>query len=116
MLRILIDQDFDHDILRGLIRRLSELNFETAFNAGLSEVEDQELILWATTNRRILLTHDRKTMPGHFATLLEQNKTLTGVIIIPRRLPIAQAIDELEIIISCSMAEEWENVIKILPL
>lgn len=88
----------------------------TALDAGLSEVEDQELILWAAANRRVLLTHDRKTMPKHFAALLEQNNNLAGVLVVPRRLPIAQAIEELEIIISCSTTEEWENIIKILPL
>ena len=116
MLKILIDQDFDHDILRGLIRRLPELDFETALGVNLSEVEDQELLRWATTNERILLTHDRKTMPRHFAELLEQNVMLAGVFVVPRRLPIGQAIDELEIMVSCSAMEEWQNIIKILPL
>ncbi len=116
MLRILIDQDFDHDILRGLIRRLPKLDFETAFEVDLSEVEDPELLLWATANQRILLTHDRKTMPRHFAALLEQNEMLAGVFVVPRRLPIGQAIDELEIMISCSTMQEWQNIIKILPL
>jgi len=116
MLRILIDQDFDHDILRGLIRRLPKLDFETAFEVNLSEAEDRELLLWATANQHILLTHDRKTMPKHFATLLERDEMLTGVFVVPRRLPIGQAIDELEIMISCSTMQEWQNIIKILPL
>ncbi len=116
MLKILIDQDVDHDILRGLIRRLPQLDYVTALEVGLSQVEDSELILWATANKCILLTQDRKTMPKHFASLFEQGETLTGVFVIPRRLPIGQAIDELEIMITCSKAEEWQNIIKILPL
>ncbi len=116
MLRILIDQDFDHDILRGLIRRLPKLDFVTAFEVGLSEVEDPKILIWAAAEKRILLTHDRKTMPGHFAALLLKNENLSGVFIVPRRLPIGQAIDELEIMITCSRLEEWENIIKILPL
>lgn len=40
MLKILIDQDFDHDILRGLVRRLPELDFVTALEVGLNEVKD----------------------------------------------------------------------------
>lgn len=38
MLKILIDQDFDHDILRGLIRRLPKVDFVTDFDVGLSAV------------------------------------------------------------------------------
>ena len=116
MLKVLVDQDFDHDILRGLIRRLSKLDYATAFEIGLDEVEDPELLLWAAGNNRILLTHDRKTMPKHFAALFERGENLAGVIIVPRRLPIGQAIDELELIITCSEQSEWKNLIKILPL
>lgn len=116
MFKILIDQDFDHDILRGLIRRFPELEYSTAFEAGLSKVEDIDLLLWASIEGRVLLTHDRKTMPVHFAALFEQGKPPAGVIIVPRRMPIGQALNELEIIISCSEQEEWRNAIIILPL
>jgi hypothetical protein len=116
MLKILVDQDFDHDILRGLIRRLPALDFITALEAGLNEAKDPQLLLWAAANRRILLTHDRKTIPGHFVLLLEKGSALAGVFVVPRRLPIGQAIDELEIMIACSKPEEWQNIIKILPL
>jgi len=55
-------------------------------------------------------------MPKRFAALLDKSSDLTGVFIVPRRLPIGQAIDELEIIISYSHNEEWQNIVKILPL
>jgi hypothetical protein len=116
MLRILIDQDFDHDILRGLVRRLPSFDFVTAFDVGLSAVDDRELLLWATADNRTLLTHDRKTMPKHFAELLGKGEILAGVCIVPRRFSIGQAIEELEIIISCSSNNQWRNIIKILPL
>jgi hypothetical protein len=116
MLRILIDQDFDHDILRALVRRLRQLDYTTAHESGLSEVENEELLLWASANNRVLLTHDRKTMPRHFVTLFERGETLSGVFVVPRRMPIGRAIDELEIMITCSEQEDWKNLIKILPL
>jgi len=80
MFKILIDQDFDHDILRALIRRLPKLDYITAFEAGMNEVEDQELLIWANSENRILFTHDRKTMPKHFAHLFDKGETLAGVI------------------------------------
>lgn len=116
MLKILIDQDFDHDILRGITRRLSQIDFVTAFEVGASDWDDEKLLLWASQNDRVLLTHDRRTMPIHFATLLEKGENLQGVIIAPRQLPIGQAIDELEMIIVCSENDEWQNILKILPL
>ena len=47
MLRLLIDQDLDHDILRGLIRRVPDLEAVTALEIGMSEASDPELLVWA---------------------------------------------------------------------
>ena len=67
MLRLLIDQDFDHDILRGVQQRIVALDAITAHQAGLSATPDPELLEWAAENERVLITHDRKTMPHHAA-------------------------------------------------
>jgi len=40
MLRILVDQDFDHDILRGLRLHLPDLDVVTAFQATLDRKSD----------------------------------------------------------------------------
>lgn len=61
MLRSLTDQDLDHDILRGLIRRIPQLDIVTAFDIGMSEATDRELLIWAAQNGRVIITHDRTT-------------------------------------------------------
>lgn len=43
MLRLLFDQDFNHNILRGLLLRLPNLDGVTALQAGLDEAPDPEL-------------------------------------------------------------------------
>jgi hypothetical protein len=116
MLRLLIDQDFDHDILRGLERRIQNLDAVTAHEIGLSEASDPELLEWAAAEGRIVVTHDRKTMPGHAAHRIAAGARMTGVFVVPRQLPISRAIDDLELVVSCSSNEEWETVIKYLPL
>ena len=46
MLRLLIDQDFDHDILRGLRLRVPDLNAVTAREADLGRKSDPEVLAW----------------------------------------------------------------------
>jgi len=116
MLRLLVDQDFDQDIMRGLARRTSEFDAITAFEAGISTLDDPELLRWAAEVGRIVVTHDRKTMPGHAARALAAGEKMAGVIVVPRKLPIAQAIEQLEIVVVCSEETEWKEVVKILPL
>src|SRR5205809_1034559 len=108
MLRLLIDNDFNQIILRGLLRRVSGLDAVTAYAAGLSEASDPELLGWAVEEKRIIVTHDRRTMPYHAATRMHQGKTVAGVIVVSRRLPVSSVIDDLEIIVSCSREDEWD--------
>ena len=116
MLRLLIDQDLDQVILRGLLLRVPILDVITAYQAGLSEASDPDLLAWAATQKRIVVTHDRRTMPYYAANRIARGESFADIIIISRRLPLSQVINDLEIIVSCSDVNEWENVLKYLPL
>ena len=116
MLRLLIDQDLDHVILRGLLLRIPNLDVITAHQVGLSNASDPELLVWAAEQERIIVTHDRRTMPYHATSRIARAEKIAGIIVVPRQLPISQVINELEIIVSCSEVIEWENIVKHLPL
>lgn len=102
MLRLLIDQDFDHDILRGLERRISNLDYVTTAEMGLSRTPDPLLLEWAMNKRRVILTHDQSTMPNHIAERMSSGQDIFGVIIVPRSLSLRLAIEELELIVGGS--------------
>ena len=116
MLRLLIDQNFDHDILRGIERRIPDLDYVTTGEMGLSRAPDPELLEWAAAERRVILTHDQSTMPDHVAERLSGGQEVFGVIIIPRDLPIGVAINELELIVACSDEDEYLNRYLFVPL
>jgi hypothetical protein len=116
MLRLLIDQDLDHVILRGLLLRVPNADVITAHKVGLSDAPDPDLLAWAEEQKRIVVTHDRRTMPSHAAVRIARGESVAGVIVVSRRLPVSQVIDDLEIIVTCSDMGEWENIIKHLPL
>jgi len=116
VLRLLIDQDFNHRILRGLRRRIPQLDAVTAYEVGLSEAKDPEMLRWAADEGRIVVTHDRQTMPGHTAARIAAGEKMPGVFVVPRRLPINMAIDDLEVMVICSLEGEWENTVRYLPL
>lgn len=115
MLKLLLDQDFDHRIIRELIKRIPDLDFTTALELGLSRSHDRSLLLAAAEKGRILLSHDEASMPGHYFDLLNRGEQLEGAIIVPRRLALRNAIDELELVIQCTRQEEWTNIYKVLP-
>jgi len=113
--RFQADADFNEEIVSGLLRHHPELDFQTAEEAGLRGLPDPEVLTRVADDRRILVTHDRRTMPTHFAEFI-QRKESPGVIIISQRVSVRRAMDELALVWEASDAEEWTNLIAELPL
>jgi uncharacterized protein DUF5615 len=116
MLALLIDQNFDHDILQGLYRRRPELYAITVSEMELSASPDPTLLAWAADNDRVLVTHDVHKMPGYIAARIAGGESIMGVLIVPQLMPIGRAIDDLELIVVCTEINEWKNLVRHLPL
>jgi hypothetical protein len=116
MVRFLADQNFEADITRGLLRHMSSLDIITAHEAGLREAPDPELLKWAAEQERVVLTHDRRTMPDHAGNRIRAGLRMCGIVVVPRRLSLSQTIEEIELIATCSLEGEWENKVQFLPL
>lgn len=102
------DADLNQAIVTGVLRRESKINFQTAAAAGLKGVKDPEVLAIAAQQGRILMSHDRKTMPSEFAMFITSHQS-SGVIIVSRKLPTEAVIEELLLIWAASNAEEWIN-------
>jgi len=50
--------------------------------------------------------HDRKTMPAPAADLMLAGEVIAGVFIVPRSMPLHQVIEDLELMITCSVISE----------
>jgi hypothetical protein len=79
----------------------------------LGTPDDQALKI-AAQEGRLLVTHDRKTMPNHFANFIASHSS-PGVFIVSRKLPIAQAAEWLILFWSASEAEEHVNSLTYIP-
>jgi len=69
----------------------------------------------AAKEGRLLVTHDRKTIPHHFAKFIASHSS-PGVLIVPQKLPIAKVVEDLVLIWAATEAKEWRNRIHSLPL
>ncbi len=116
MLKLLSDENFNGDIVRGLFLRQPDLDLLRVQDVGLREVDDPAILAWAADNERILLTHDRATMPDFAYTRLIRGEAMAGIFVFNDRMPIRQAIDELLLLIDCSEQAEWQGIVLYLPL
>ncbi len=64
------DADLKQAIVTGTIRRQPNIDFKSANAAGLEGKKDPEVLAIAAQEGRILVTHDRKTMPAEFGQFI----------------------------------------------
>lgn len=82
--------------------------------AGVAGLRDPAVLAQAAGDGRVVVTHDQKTMPSHFAAFIATAPS-PGVLIIPQRLPIAIAVEDVLLIWSTMDAEEWRNTTGFCP-
>ena len=107
-IRFQADADLNQVIVSAVARRVPAIDFRTASSAGLAGLDDQEVLALATRDGRVLVTHDRATMPRHFHEFLHSQRS-SGLIVIPQYLPIREAADDRILIWAATQVEEWTN-------
>ena len=113
--RFQADADLKQAIVIATKRREPAIDFQTADEANLKAVEDPEVLLIAAREGRLLVSHDRRTMPHHFAQFIRTNVS-PGLLIASQHIPVAAVVENLVLIWTVTEAEEWTNQIKSLPL
>jgi predicted nuclease of predicted toxin-antitoxin system len=109
--RFLADVNLNQHILSGVLRQVPEIDFKTAHEANLHGLADAQVLAIAAREGRILVTQDRRTMPKDFGEFIETNNS-PGVLIIPQKRTVRQAIEALILVWMASEAEEYVNAIR----
>lgn len=116
MLKLVSDENFDGDILRGLYRRRPDLDVVRVQDIGLNATPDPDILAWAAGEGRILLTHDRDTMPSCAYDRVRTGQAMPGVFLVSDLMPIGQAIDEILLAVDCLTPEECKDFVRFFPL
>ena len=103
MIAFLADEDFDNDIVRGVLLRLSDLDMVCVQDVSLLGESDPVVLEWAAREKRVLLTHDIRTMRRYAYLRLEAGLPMPGVFVVPQSLPVGQAINEVLLLAECSL-------------
>jgi len=115
-LRLATDENFDHTILRGLLRKQPDLNIVTIQSAGLSGCTDVQVLEWAASQHRVLLTHDVSTITRYAIERIRDGKPMSGVVEVGSNVTIGNAIDDILLLAERALPDELEDMIVHLPL
>ena len=112
--RFQADNDLDQRIVTAVRRLGPAVDFQTAPTLDLHGLSDPEVLALAAEQGRVLVSHDRRTLPYHFRQFIA-SRTSPGVIIVSQRLSIGRAAEFLYILWAASDAEEYINIVYDLP-
>jgi hypothetical protein len=116
MIKFAADENFNNAILRGLLRKMPELDIVRVQDSEISGASDPEVLEWADRENRVLLTHDVQTLTKYAYERVRKGLPMPGVFEVSRVVPIAQIIDDILLLAECSQEGEWEGQIRYLPL
>jgi predicted nuclease of predicted toxin-antitoxin system len=79
VLRLAADENFNSDIVRGVVRRKPDLDLVRVQDAGLSGADDAAVLDWAADEGRVLMTHDAATITRHAYDRVRAARRMPGV-------------------------------------
>lgn len=116
MLQLVADENFNNNIVRGILRQKAEIDIVRVQDVGLSQADDPTVLEWAAQQGRVLLTHDVSTITKYAYERIETGQAMPGIFEVHRTAPIGQAIEDILLLVECSLKGEWEGQIIYLPL
>ncbi len=116
MTRFLADGNFNVNVICGLLRGDPAIDIVRVQDVDLGNTPDPIVLERAAEMGRVLLTHDYGDMPVYANERLRAGLAMPGVVQIPCTLPLGQAVEDLLLLIGGSLEQEWENLVRYLPL
>lgn len=116
VIAFLSDEDVPGAIVRALRQRHPTLDVVRVQEVDLMNTPDSDILEWAAHEGRIIFTRDITSMTAHANDRVSNGMAMSGIIVIPERMPIGQVVRELEIIAFASCADDWRDKVEFLPL
>src|SRR5229473_3644390 len=102
MLRVAADENFDNDILRGLLYKNPDLDIVRIQDTDIAGKDDPAVLIWTAEQKRILLTHDVNTMTKYAYDRIEAGLPMPGDFEVNKKASIGTIIDDLLLLIEGS--------------
>lgn len=116
MIQLAADENFNHNLLRAVLRRRPDVDVIRVQEAGLSGADDPTVLEWTAKTGRILLTHDVRTITKYAYERAAAGLAMPGVFEVSRTVPIGRAVEDILLIVDCSRPGEWDGQVRYLPL
>jgi hypothetical protein len=115
VIKLASDENFDGDIMRGLRRRQPDLDIVRVQDTDLIGSPDRVILARLAAENRILLTHDRETVPNFAYDRVRAGEPMPGVFLVSDRMPKGEAIEQLLLALECVSADDCKDQVMYFP-
>jgi len=116
MLRLLFDENFNHDVIEAVRRREPSLDILTVAQVRLLRTPDDIILERAAALNRVVVTSDVQTMVGEAYARIASNLPMPGMIVSPMYLRVGIAIEDLLLMAVCYQPEEIGQQVRWIPV
>src|SRR5262245_22829841 len=99
-----------------MVLRVPGLDLIHVRDVELAAALDPTILEWAAVEERVLLTHDRRTIPPFAYARVAAGQRMSGVFLVSDDMPVGQAIDELLLAVQCLSPDECKDIVKYFPM
>jgi Domain of unknown function (DUF5615) len=115
--RYLLDEHVHPEYRAQILRREPNLTVFIIGDPGAPAkgTLDPDLLRWCADNDSVLVTNNRKSMPGHLADHLADDHHIPGIFTLNSDMSIGETVDELILLAKASFDNEFRDNIIYLP-
>jgi hypothetical protein len=119
-IRFQADNDLKNDLKRVIVdatpRREPRIDFQTAQAGRLDDLDDGAVLRLAAAQSRILVSHDKRTMPSALASFVASGNVSPGVLlVIPQSAAVREVVEALILIWADDREDDWRNLVARIP-
>jgi hypothetical protein len=109
MLRVASDENFNGNVVAGLLQRSDTIDLVRVQDMGLAGSADEVVLEWCAQHSRVLLTHDLKTIPPLAYERLDQGLPMPGVLHLPQVTYSSPSIETLLVYILAAEPDDLDG-------
>ena len=115
--RFLFDECVSHRLVEALLRAEPSIEFLIVGEEGAPPKKTPDLVLleFAEAEKRLFVSFDKKTLPGHLQEHYAKGRHTYGVIAMKRYVAFGSLLEELLFIWMASTADEWIDYYDVVP-
>jgi hypothetical protein len=118
VVKYLIDENLLPSYQTQLLRRKPDLTVWEVGNPGTPSkgTVDPVILEWCEQHGFILVTNNRRSMPGHLAEHLDRGQHIPGIFVLRSKASFREILDDLVLIAEVDVLSEFFDRIVYIPL